>query len=269
MYDAANRVASAFLLPAAASLDSAGVVNRFIFSCELRCSETAPREELHIRLEAVPCRSLHLHFNANRSSLIKILVGMSLPQLLNNPRLPYANKEIVRQKASALLNAVPSLSPKVGNLVLPDGRQYTLLILSGTIPIQYRGQQYNIPIEIFLPDAYPDQPPKAFVRPTASMIVKPGHRYVNSDGEIMIESLVPWTHDMYRRSSLVDVVQILMRAFSMDPPLFSVPANRSVTSATSAAQSTVFIPTSARNLPPPTGKFFGLLKLSLFIRIHS
>lgn len=194
--------------------------------------------------------------------------SMSLPQLLNNSRLPYANKEVVRQKASALLTAVPSLSPKIGNLVLPDGRQYTLLIFSGTIPIKYRGQQYNIPIEIFLPEAYPDQPPKAFVRPTTSMIVKPGHRYVHPDGEIMIESLLQWTHDMYRRSSLVDVVQILIRAFSVDPPLFSVPANRSTSSVAAtpsnptatSANTTAYASTTARNLPPPTGKGLECLK---------
>ena len=187
---------------------------------------------------------------------------MSVQQLLNTTSLPYANKEIVRQKASALVTAIPTLSPKIGTLVHPDGRQYILLVFSGTIPIKYRGQQYNIPVEIFLPEAYPDQPPKAFVRPTSSMIVKPGHRHVLPDGEIMVEALLHWTPDMYRRSSLVDIVQILMRTFSVDPPLFSVPNNRSTNAYTptltnpamNTAYNSAYTSTTARNLPTPTGE---------------
>ena len=189
-------------------------------------------------------------------------------QLLNNSSLPYANKAVVQQKASALLTAVPTLAAKIGRLVLPDGSEYTLLIFHGTIPIKYQGQQYNIPIEIFLPQGYPDGPPKAFVRPTPSMIVKPGHRYVHPDGEILIETLLQWTQDMYRRSSLVDIVQMLIRAFSIDPPLFSVPPNRSThpggTSSNYGLNSRNLASTTARNIPPATGKYYcSTLNLSI------
>lgn len=42
----------------------------------------------------------------------------------------------------------------------------TLLNLEGTIPIFYRGNQYNIPVEFWLVEAYPMAPPVCFVRPT-------------------------------------------------------------------------------------------------------
>lgn len=47
-----------------------------------------------------------------------------------------------------------------------DGTMSTLLNLEGTIPIFYRGNQYNIPVEFWVVEAYPMSPPVCFVRPT-------------------------------------------------------------------------------------------------------
>lgn len=52
-----------------------------------------------------------------------------------------------------------------------DGTTSTLLNLEGTIPIFYRGNQYNIPVEIWLVASYPISPPVCFVRPTAGETV--------------------------------------------------------------------------------------------------
>jgi ESCRT-I complex subunit TSG101 len=55
-----------------------------------------------------------------------------------------------------------------------SGVQMRLLSLSGTIPIKYQGVVYNIPVEIFLPERYPLEAPKVFVRPTASKSLRCG-----------------------------------------------------------------------------------------------
>ena len=42
----------------------------------------------------------------------------------------------------------------------------------GTVPVMYRGNQYNIPIQIWLMDTHPQYPPLCFVRPTTSMQIR-------------------------------------------------------------------------------------------------
>ncbi len=56
------------------------------------------------------------------------------------------------------------------NLVNNAGVQSRLLTISGTIPIKYQGAVYNIPIELFIPERYPQEAPKVYVRPTSSKI---------------------------------------------------------------------------------------------------
>lgn len=36
----------------------------------------------------------------------------------------------------------------------------------------FKGSQYNIPVDIYLPLTYPQTPPLVYVRPTASMALK-------------------------------------------------------------------------------------------------
>ncbi len=56
------------------------------------------------------------------------------------------------------------------NIVNNAGVQSKLLTISGTIPIKYQGAVYNIPIELFVPERYPQEAPKVYVRPTSSKI---------------------------------------------------------------------------------------------------
>ena len=55
----------------------------------------------------------------------------------------------------------------VGILAHNDGTASTLINLAGTIPIYYRGNQYNIPMEFWIVEAYPMAPPVCYVRPTS------------------------------------------------------------------------------------------------------
>ncbi len=84
--------------------------------------------------------------------------------------------------------------------MLPNGTQCNIVVLSGTVKIFFRGVsqmlllyttlarivittnsylnnlkikgEYNVPMEIFLSNTYPFNPPKAFVRPTNDMEIK-------------------------------------------------------------------------------------------------
>lgn len=89
--------------------------------------------------------------------------------------------------------------------------------LEGTLAISYRGNQYNIPIELQLP-SYPDSPPICFVRPTESMLIKKNHRDVDEFGRMTLDYLREWNAG---KSSLVGLCEVASIVYSKKPPLFS------------------------------------------------
>lgn len=79
------------------------------------------------------------------------------------------------------LSQVRTLIPKVKKLIHNNGMESELLVLDGTIKIQYQGREYNIPVDIYISEPYPDAPPRCYVRPTANMEIKMGHRHVDRE----------------------------------------------------------------------------------------
>ena len=49
-------------------------------------------------------------------------------------------------------------------------RMTKLIKFKGTIPVHYKGSKYNIPIELWVTERYPREPPMAFVVPTSTMV---------------------------------------------------------------------------------------------------
>eukprot|EP01034_Spumella_vulgaris_P026168 gene26168-32703_t len=92
--------------------------------------------------------------------------------------------------------------------------------MSGTVPIFYQGVQYNIPVDLFIPEKYPSEPPKIYVRPTPNMTIKSNHRHVDMQGLVFLPYLHEWKPD----SNLTGLVEITSNVFSIEPPLFSKPA---------------------------------------------
>ncbi|KAJ0977342.1 hypothetical protein J5N97_012816 [Dioscorea zingiberensis] len=134
--------------------------------------------------------------------------------------LPYAEdaKWLIRQHLVSLVDAFPSLHPKVSHFVHNDGRSALLLQAEGTIPIDYQGAAYNLPASIWLHETYPRSPPAVFLTPTQSMLVKPNHPLVDRSGSVHSPYLRSW---LFPSSNLVDLVRSLSHAFSLDPPLYS------------------------------------------------
>eukprot|EP01031_Cornospumella_fuschlensis_P033004 gene33004-39921_t len=158
-------------------------------------------------------------------------------------QVPYANRSRVKDDVKELMEVVKSLLPKIAIYVQNNGAQTKLLTLNGTIPIYYQGAQYNIPIEIFLPIAYPQECPKLFVRPTPSMCVKQGHKHVDTQGCVYL----PYLHEWKNASNLKGLVETASGVFSIEPPLFSKPTtpttNPTPSSGTYAAYPNSAIPT--------------------------
>jgi ESCRT-I complex subunit TSG101 len=72
-----------------------------------------------------------------------------------------------------------------------DGRTQLLLLLSGTIPINYRNATYNIPMDLWVPRLYPREPPIAYVRPTNDMLIRKSNN-VDPSGRVGGTYLEVW-----------------------------------------------------------------------------
>ncbi|KAE8884694.1 hypothetical protein PF003_g31014 [Phytophthora fragariae] len=149
----------------------------------------------------------------------------NLDQILSSLQC-YPQSSRVRGDVYNLLGQIPSLQPNCGTFAHNDGTTSTLLNLEGTIPIFYRSNQYNIPVEFWVVETYPLSPPVCFVRPTADMMVKPGHPHVTSDGYVKI----PYTSDWRPDFTLLELVAHMCSIFGNMPPVFRRPATSSSSS---------------------------------------
>ncbi|KAF2969286.1 hypothetical protein GQX73_g4261 [Xylaria multiplex] len=117
------------------------------------------------------------------------------------------------------LSQYPSLSPRTDVHTFDNGISALLLHLSGTIPVVFRGTTYRFPISIWIPHAYPREPPLGYVTPTDTMMVRPG-QHVDPQGRIYHPYLVRWT-EFWDKSSLIDFLAILRDIFAKEPPVVS------------------------------------------------
>jgi ESCRT-I complex subunit TSG101 len=89
------------------------------------------------------------------------------------------------------LSQYPSLSPRTDVHTFDNGVSALLVHLSGTIPVVFRGNTYRFPISIWVPHTYPREAPLTYVKPTESMMIRPG-QHVDPQGRIYHPYLVGW-----------------------------------------------------------------------------
>jgi len=141
--------------------------------------------------------------------------------------------ESISADTQNLLHQTNSLQAQIGKLVTNDGKESTLLQLTGTIPITYRGGSYNIPCTIWLVDGYPTLPPTCYVTPTKEMRIKNGHKHVDMHGMVYL----PYLHSWNAQSSLAELVMYMSLVFSEDPPVYRYDPNLSPISSNNSSQS--------------------------------
>ena len=66
-----------------------------------------------------------------------------------------------------------------------------MICLSGTIPMPYKGNTYNIPVNIWIHSDYPNQAPIVLVTPTRDMQIKPS-KIVDGNGRVYLPYLHEW-----------------------------------------------------------------------------
>ncbi|XP_059167098.1 tumor susceptibility gene 101 protein-like [Physella acuta] len=133
----------------------------------------------------------------------------------------YLSKYIHSNEARADINNTISqykdLRPTLSPFVFNDGTDRELVQLEGTIPVNYKGNTYNIPISIWVLDTHPHNPPMVFVKPTNTMQIKPG-RYVDANGKVDMPYIRDWKHPS---ADLLSLVQVLAFTFGEECPVFS------------------------------------------------
>ena len=158
----------------------------------------------------------------------------------------------VKSDVRVLLTEIPTLIPQRGELLVITGgdvEENTLLSLKGTLPISYKGTSYNIPVELFFFQTYPQRAPRCYVRPTADMVVPPNHPCVTADGLVHMPYLSEWNGTTHNCSALAALMSV---EFGEKPPVRTrrSPAP-STASYPSAAQPRVAHP-AAESKPPPS-----------------
>ncbi|KAJ2976827.1 hypothetical protein NQ176_g4717 [Zarea fungicola] len=116
-----------------------------------------------------------------------------------------------------VLSRYPTLSPRTDVYTSPDGTSALLLHLSGTLPVNFRGNTYRFPLSIWIPHAYPREPPMIYVTPTQTMVIRAG-QHVDPQGQVYHPYLVGW-QQFWDKSTLQDFLAILADVFAKEPPV--------------------------------------------------
>lgn len=163
--------------------------------------------------------------------------------------IPYADPDRVYADVDRTLLAVSSLAPKTEVYTYDDGRTQLLLVLTGTIPINFRSATYNIPMALWVPRPYPREPPLAYVTPTNDMLVRKG-KHVDLSGRVGGAYLEQWQRK-WEACSLLELVHDCQAMFSQEPPVYAKPKNAGTASQRQATPTSPVPPASAQGFQGP------------------
>eukprot|EP00026_Physarum_polycephalum_P005310 Phypoly_transcript_05342.p1 GENE.Phypoly_transcript_05342~~Phypoly_transcript_05342.p1 ORF type:complete len:459 (+),score=101.56 Phypoly_transcript_05342:98-1474(+) len=164
------------------------------------------------------------HFNQHLQALDTILY-----------QIRYRDPQRIRGEVADLFMKphVASLTPQSRPLTR-NGPPQQLLCLVGTIPIVYNGASYNIPINLWIVDQYPWNPPVVYVTPTNDMAITPRHKHVDLSGMVYHPYMSSWN---MATSNLAGLITSLSSVFSAEPPVRSQAPARSPTASPSLTSS--------------------------------
>lgn len=134
----------------------------------------------------------------------------------NLPIYPPQKVQRIATELSTAVRAFPSLIPEVARFTFDNGSFVNLLRLRGTIPINYRGGSYSIPIAIWITQFHPDRAPVTYVIPTGDMEINPTHRHVDKAGLVYHGYLNQWKPS----HNIIGLIHELINIFSGATPLY-------------------------------------------------
>ena len=131
----------------------------------------------------------------------------------------YRDPQRAYSDVARTLSQYPSISPRTEVYTYENGTSALLLTLSGTLPVSFRGTEYRFPIKLWIPQAYPQEAPIAYVNPGRDMLVRPG-QHVGVDGRIYHPYLRDW-NGIWDRASIAEFLANLQQVFAKEPPVIS------------------------------------------------
>ena len=124
-----------------------------------------------------------------------------------NTMLTSGGYKNIHSSSKDILNALKhyrGLQPRLDKFIFNNGAQKDLVCLGGTIPVPYRGNNYNIPMAIWILDTHPAHAPMCFVNPTADMQIRVS-RHVDHTGKVYLPYLHEWSA---ANSDLIGLIQV-------------------------------------------------------------
>ena len=131
----------------------------------------------------------------------------------------YTNPDFTRRDVQWVTEHYTSLRWKIEPFVFNDGSRRELINLQGTIPVNFKGNIYHIPICIWIMDTHPNNAPMCYVTPTPDMNIKVSN-YVDHNGKIYLPYLHEW---IPYKSDLGSLIQIMIITFGDHPPVYAKP----------------------------------------------
>ncbi|WFC96965.1 suppressor protein stp22 of temperature-sensitive alpha-factor receptor and arginine permease [Malassezia brasiliensis] len=165
---------------------------------------------------------------------------------------PYAARERIASDVDRALTAFPTLRPRTDVYTYDDGRAALLLVLDGTLPVEYAGTLYYIPVHVWIPRAYADDPPIVYVVPTPAMLVRRSER-VDVSGRVSPAYLDDWRRKP-EGADLVELLRACQALFHTTPPVVAKPPSVDARAPPPARPPRPARPADAPGRPPVPGR---------------
>ncbi|XP_023575199.1 ubiquitin-conjugating enzyme E2 variant 3 isoform X7 [Octodon degus] len=133
----------------------------------------------------------------------------------------YKFRDLTVEELKNVNTFFPHFRYSMDTYVFKDSSQKDLLNFTGTIPVMYQGNVYNIPVRFWILDSHPFAPPICFLKPTANMGITVG-KHVDVHGRIYLPYLQNWSHP---KSVIVGLIKEMIAKFQEELPLYSLPSS--------------------------------------------
>uniref|UniRef100_A0A8C8SMW8 UEV domain-containing protein n=2 Tax=Pelusios castaneus TaxID=367368 RepID=A0A8C8SMW8_9SAUR len=134
----------------------------------------------------------------------------------------YKFRDLTIEELKNVVKIYPNFRFSMDTYTFKDGSLKDLLNFSGTIPVKYQGNSYNIPIHLWILDSHPFAPPICLLKPTVNMGISVG-KHVDAHGRIYLPYLQNWSHP---KSIIIGLIKEMIEKFEEELPLYSLsPSN--------------------------------------------
>ncbi|XP_051990894.1 tumor susceptibility gene 101 protein-like [Xyrauchen texanus] len=146
----------------------------------------------------------------------------------------YCYPNEVLDDIKAVSTDFPDLQLYMDFSYFPNNDKRKLVHLDGTVPVTYEGNNYNIPVCIWIHETHPKNPPRCNVCLSPSMVINAKSNDVDAHGRVLLNCLSNWKIGW---SNLSIVLEEMVAAFQRETPLFATYPTRTLSLSSQAEHS--------------------------------